>query len=341
MKGFTHFISATALASCVPGVAEYAVVNTSYILVLGGVFGLLPDTLDFKLNRFLHRFDEMFDPGQEPDPNAIAAAIARNIERAIAENRTINLHLYTIKLSADLWREYSIIFDDDKREIIVEIGPVVNTGKVPVPDSRPNENRLGRAQVSCSFKQTYATRTHVSIFSGPSFGFKPRHGYIDVQFIPWHRGWTHSLTFGLLLGAIVWSIVALVHHAWLYPAWMFGAVVTLGFWTHIFEDQLGFLGSNLFFPFTSDRSAGFKTMHANDALPNFLTVWLSVVLLFWNLYRVAPAGMVPVHINGWHYLLYCVVLPVALLIGGSLLLKRSSSPPPAADEEEEEEAVVT
>jgi membrane-bound metal-dependent hydrolase YbcI (DUF457 family) len=340
MKGFTHFISATAIGSCVPGAAAYAVEHTSYILVLGGVFGLLPDTLDFKLNRFIHRYDERFDPGQEPDPSAIAAVVARNIERACAENRTVNLHLHTIKVGADMWREYTVMFDEASQDIVTEIGPVVNTGKVPVPASEPEENRVGRAHVSCTFKQDYSTLTRVNIFSGPSFGFKPRGGHVDINFIPWHRGWSHSLTMACFLGLVVWGIISLINNNWLYPGWMFGLVVALGFSTHVLEDQLGHLGSNLFFPFTSERTSGFKTMHANDALPNFLTVWLSLALLFWNLYRVTPDTFFRVHISGWSYLLYVVVIPVALMIGGSILMRRSMKAPAEPPPEEEEEEML-
>jgi membrane-bound metal-dependent hydrolase YbcI (DUF457 family) len=340
MKGFTHFISATAIGSCVPGAAAYAVEHTSYILVLGGVFGLLPDTLDFKLNRFIHRYDERFDPGQNPDPDAIAAAVARNIERARTENRTVNLHLHTIKVGADMWQEYTIQFDEAAQDIVVEIGPVVNTGKVPVPNSEPKEHRTGRAHVSCTFKQDYSILTRVNIFSGPSFGFKPDKGRVDIHFIPWHRGWSHSLTLAVLLGAVTWAVVSLIHRTWLYPGWMFGLVIALGFSTHVLEDQFGHLGSNLFYPLTRERTSGFKTMHANDALPNFMTVWLSLALLFWNLYRVTPDTFFPVYINGLSYLLYVVVIPVALMIVGSILVKSSMKAPAEPPEEEEEEIML-
>ena len=326
MKGFTHFISATAIATCIPGAAEYAVNNTSYIIVLGGVFGILPDTLDFKLNRFTHKYDELYDPGENPDPDDIAAVVAKWLDIAYAEKRSVFLHLHTIKVGADLWREYLVRFKENSREIEVEIGGIVNTGKVPVPNSAPEEKKIGRAKVSCDFKQNYSTVTTVNIFSGPSFGFVPKNNAIDIQFIPWHRGWSHSLTFGALCGIIVWIITALCTKNWLYPGWMFAAVVTFGLWTHVLEDQLGHLGSNLFYPFTKERSEGFHLMHANDAIPNFLTVWLSVAAIFWNMYRVLPqSGHSQIHINGLHYLLYVVVIPVGLLLIGAFINKKKSA----------------
>ncbi len=342
MKGFTHFISATAIASCVPGAAAYAVNETSYILVLGGIFGILPDTLDFKLNRFLHRYDELYDPGENPDPDEIAAVVARYIEQARAEKRSVNLHLHTIRVGADLWREYSIRFEEETQEIAVEIGPIVNTGKVPIPGSEPEEKREGRAKVSCGFKQNYQAVTTVNIFSGPSFAFKPEERFVDIQFIPWHRGWSHSLTVGLLFGVVGWAVAALYHGNWLYPGWMFCAVITLAFWIHIIEDQCGHLGSNLFFPFTKERSDGFHMMHANDAMPNFLTVWLAVALLFWNLYRAMPTTNFPVEMSGLSYLLYVVVIPACVMLVGSTLVKTAARAERAsAPEEENGEEVST
>jgi len=337
MKGFTHFISGAAIASCVPGAAEYAANETSYILVLGGVFGILSDTLDFKLNKFLHRYDEMFDPGENPDPNEIASVVAKNIEKAFEERKPRNLHLHTIRVGADLWREYSVKFDDKTREIIVNIGRIVNTGQVPVPDSEPKENCEGRAKVKFPFKQNYEVVTKVNIFSGPSFAFVRKTDFIDIQFIPWHRSWSHSITLGILLGAIAWVISALYHGNWLYPGWMFGAVVSLGFCTHVIEDQFGFLGSNLFFPFTKERSKGFKMMHSGDAIPNFLTVWLSVAVLFWNMYRVMPESNFSVTINGWSYLAYVIIIPTVLMLGGNYIAKRRSPGPEIAVPEETEE----
>lgn len=343
MKGFTHFISAAAVASTVPGAAEFAVENTSFIIVLGGVFGLLPDTLDFKLNKLIHNYDEIYEPEQMPNPTDVANAVARNIEKAWNEKRTVNLHLQTIKVGADLWREYNIWFEQDTREIVVRVGPVVTTGKVPQAGTEPEENSEGRAKVNCDFIQNYQARTSVSIFSGPSFGFVPRENHIEVQFIPWHRGWSHSLTVSLFFGLIAWGIAALYYQNWLYPGWMYCACITLGGWTHVIEDQFGHMGSNLLYPFTKNRASGFKTMHAGDALPNFLVVWLSVALLFWNMYRaLPPSPFADIHISGIKYLVIIVIIPTVLLLGGwfwrrKYLAAQSTSDVDSAPPEESEE----
>lgn len=341
MKGFTHFISATAVASCVPGAVSYTAEHTAYLLAVGGIFGILPDTIDFKLNQFLHKYDDIYEPAQEPDPGDIAAAIARNMDRAYGEKRQINMHLQTIRLGADLWRQYTIRFDGGTNEVVVEIGPVVNTGRVPMAGTEPAGEREGRAKISCPFRQNYDALTTVSIFSGPSYGFAYKDGRVDIHFIPWHRSWSHSVTLAAALGLAGWAIVSLAHGAWLYPGWLYGAVIMLGYCTHIIEDQFGFMGSNLFFPFTKERARGTHWMRSGDALPNFATVWLSVVVLFWNLYKFTPqtSGFPPVHLSGFSYLVYLVVIPAVLMLIGRQMLKEPATVAAPPEEDEEDEVV--
>ena len=73
MKGLTHFISGVAFGTFFPGAVAAAAKAKSFILVLGGVGGILPDTFDFKLARFLEEFDIEVDPEHEnTDPQKIA-----------------------------------------------------------------------------------------------------------------------------------------------------------------------------------------------------------------------------------------------------------------------------
>ncbi len=55
MKGIVHFVSGLAAATFFPEAVNLAATQSSFILVLGGIGGLLPDTLDFRLSRFLLR----------------------------------------------------------------------------------------------------------------------------------------------------------------------------------------------------------------------------------------------------------------------------------------------
>ena len=52
MKGITHFTIGVAAASCVPVAVETAASGNPLYFILGGIFGLLPDTIDFKLYRY-------------------------------------------------------------------------------------------------------------------------------------------------------------------------------------------------------------------------------------------------------------------------------------------------
>jgi hypothetical protein len=70
------------------------------------------------------------------------------------------------------------------------------------------------------------------------------------------------------------------------------------------------MGSNLFFPFTKNRSAGLKLMHSGDALPNFSGVWLSCLLIFWNLYAAIPAPLY--HFSFIRFVVYALIIPFAV-----------------------------
>jgi membrane-bound metal-dependent hydrolase YbcI (DUF457 family) len=336
MKGITHFLAGIAAASFVPGVIESAA-QGSYLILLGGVFGLLPDTLDFKFARYFDRAESVDPDPAHLDPQAIADQIAALIDRAAAERREVRAQLHTIKLGPDRWRQYTVRFDSARNEIAVRIGPVVNTSQMPV-EPVANSPQLARAKVNTPLNYTYDGEVNVDIFGGPSFAFVPKAvttqpslqgtkqsppigpeiashpstarqedaaplrtlatpaptgrcgvtqaeqlpkaAGVEIQFLPWHRAWSHSLTLAALLGLIIGGVFGSV------PA---GLVVAAGMAAHILEDQLGYLGSNLFWPLTTERSNGLKLIHSGDAIPNFLAVWIALQLIFFNLDRFSAA----------------------------------------------------
>ena len=102
-------------------------------------------------------------------------------------------------------------------------------------------------------------------------------GQVEIDFLPWHRNGSHSLTVGALLAGIasLWNGRA-------------GVVIFGAYVVHIIEDQLGHMGTNLLFPFTKKRTPGLKMMRFGDAFPNFGCVWLCGLLIFWNLYAAIP-----------------------------------------------------
>lgn len=279
MKGIAHFISGVAAASFFPWSIKAAQEGNPLYLVLGGAFGLLPDTLDFKIYRFFYPHEIYIDPDPENlDPQQIADTLASAMRRALDEKKTVRVKLNTIRLGADFWRQYSIRFDPEKQEVAVAIGPVVNTGQVPIPGTG-QEKKSGHASLPCKIVQTYDAVTTVDIFDGPTFAFEPTgENELTIHFLPWHRHFTHSITL-----AAAWSLLG-----WAIWNWKAAIVIFLGYCIHILEDQLGFMGSNLFYPFTRKRKPGLHLMRSGDALPNFATVWTSCLLIFWNLARYAP-----------------------------------------------------
>lgn len=290
MKGIAHFISGVAVASMFPVAMDTAASGNPLLLVLGGICGILPDTLDFKFYRFFYKHDLYIEPDAlKPDAQSIADQLAVAIDLA-GEERMYLVKCCTIRLGADLWQQYNISFDAIHQCVEVSYGPVVNTGQMPIT---PKDEALpsGLAVVASDLLQTYDSAYSIDIFDGPSFGFqRESSGKVALHFLPWHREWTHSLTLGgllaMMLAAIAYPIGGLALSGTL-------AAMTLGaFVIHIVEDQLGFMGSNLFYPFTKKRWSGLHIMRSGDALPNFSAVWFSILIIFWNCYStVQPAGL--------------------------------------------------
>jgi membrane-bound metal-dependent hydrolase YbcI (DUF457 family) len=306
MKGIAHFITGVAVATFFPEVVYGATQHLSFGPVLGGLAGLLPDTLDFKFLRYFERLDQEIDPASitteagHPDPQGIAEQIAEAMNRAYEGENRIEIQLHTLKLGADLWRQYSVIFDLKENGIVVHVGPVVTTGQVPIPGSEIPALAPGWAQAQAPILYTYDGEIVIDIFSGPSLAFKRAGDAVEVTFLPWHRAWTHSLFLVLLLGL-----------AGLLVGPVYGLVMALAALAHILEDQMGYMGSNLLFPFTRGRMMGWKLFRSGDAIPNFLTVWISLTLILLNLDRFSAAPLIPVV----PYLLLVIILPCLLLLG--------------------------
>ena len=300
MKGIAHFITGVTIATFFPEVVQQAA-GGSVLPMLGGIAGILPDTLDFKFARYFERYDLEIDPGPDPDARDIAEQVVGAMRRAYETRKPQNIMLHTIRLGADLWRQYTIRFDPEQNEVAVRIGPVVNTGQVPLPGSEPVGAEEARVKVGVPLVHTYDAENRIDIFSGPSFKFERRDNKLHIHFLDWHRRWSHSLT----LAAAVGLVAGLLFGKWA------GIVAGLGFAGHVLEDQLGFMGSNLFYPFTKERSTGLQLLRSGDAIPNFLTVWTSVALILFNLDRFSAQP----RLHPWWFLGLAVVLPVATLGG--------------------------
>lgn len=326
MKGFTHFISGIAVASFFPQAVHMASQEQSFILCLGGIFGILPDTLDFKFAKYFYKsdYEVKLDPN-DLDAKTIALTIAKAIEKAETEGRS-SVQLHTLQLNSDLWRSYSVGFDSKTSEVVVDIGPLVDTGQIPYLGTELEDpfKAKARVKVNSSFIQQFEKKSTISIMSGPCFEFVKRdEDKIEIVFLPWHRTWSHSFTLGLLMAFIVGLISFFTiseganPELYFIPRWMlYPLIILFGSAVHIIEDSTGFMGNNLFYPFTKDRTNGLGFMSASDALPNFFFVWTSLICILYNLDRLRfnpsenlPAIESPLAFWGWFY-----VLPVAIMV---------------------------
>ncbi|MCE9615463.1 MAG: metal-dependent hydrolase [Lentisphaerae bacterium] len=301
MKGITHFAIGLAAASCFPGAVRAGSAGDPLYFILAGICGVLPDTLDFKFTKFFYKSDILVIPDPlRPDAQQIADAVSLAVSRALATGRPVNLKLSTIQLAADQWQRYLVAFDVPNRAVHVQYGPVVDTGGNPLPHLAPASIPAGRATLEAGLELEYLATTTIDIFDGPVFCFEPTPaGRVRPVFIPWHRSWTHSVVVALLLalcGALAWDLLA-------------GAVIFAAYAAHVLADQAGYLGSNLFAPLTRRRAPGLKLTHAAWPLPNFVAVWLALLLIFWNLARATTEGIG--HLNPVRYLFLAAGLPVA------------------------------
>ena len=320
MKGIAHFLTGVALSTFLPDVVGHAAAG-GLLPVLGGVAGLLPDTLDFKVVRFFERHDVAIDPGPEPDAGMIASEIARTMQQAFRSGRTRSVMLHTVREGADLWRQYVVRIGPAAGSVGVQIGPLVSTAQVAVPGSEPRTGCWASVSSGVPVIADSEIEIVVDAFSGPTLTFAPRGNALDVRFLDWHRRWTHSLTFALLLGLFVGGVFAIAQAStgdgigrMPYTAALVAALGVLG---HIAEDQLGVTGSNLMYPITARRTKGFGLFHSGDAVPNFLTVWVSAAMILLNLDRLGGLQ----RIDPARYISLAIALPV-LILGGAYWWQR-------------------
>ena len=323
MKGFTHFISGMAVASFFPQAVHMAAQESSFILCLGGLFGILPDTLDFKLAKYFYKSD--FEV--KPDPNKldareIANGVAQAVNKAIETGKgTVQLH--TMQIASNRWRSYLLRFDTKTSEICVDIGPEVDTGQIPFDGTELTdpEKAHARVKVNCEFYQQFDKVSNIAIMTGPCFEFAKRDdGKMEIVFLPWHRQWSHSFTLGMLIaflvGLVTYFTIPEGPHPELYtiPRWMlYPLIILFGSMVHIIEDSTGFMGNNLFYPFTKGRTNGLGFMSASEGIPNFFFVWTSVICILYNLDRFTPTGN-PAIVSQATFWFWFYIVPVAIMV---------------------------
>ena len=287
MKGISHFASGLCVASFVPGVAA-AAANGDLSIALGGACAMLPDFLDFRFARFLEKPDAEIVPDlKHPDPQILADAVAAQLRAVAKDGRPRIVHLHPVRRSLIDWTLYTVRFDPARGEVGITL-----LGLDPAPSASAPAGAL---------EYGYDGAIDISELGGPSFRFSPGPRGVQIEFLPWHRAWSHSLLLALGLGlllALVFGPTA-------------GLVGALGYATHALEDQLGYMGSALFWPLFKGRSRGLGLLHAGDTIPNMVTVWLSLTLLLLNLDRALPTPLLAMG----PYLAFAVALPTVVLLG--------------------------
>lgn len=340
MKGITHFLVGVATASCFPLAVRSAYDDKSYLILLGGLFGIMSDTLDFKFARYFWKHDYRVRITEDNlDPAAAAETIAKAIDEAAATGRPVRVKLDILRFSTNYYRTYAVMIDDRKKQVSCVIGPlktmshcmgrgenmpgeeskkraVEKDGPIAVlekfakeapalPNSMPVPTRGHVASFKADVNNTYYSDAEVGIFSGPDFEFIPqKDGRVRIDFIPWHRRWTHSITLGLLMGPIGFALFAdwgalfagnLAAFANPFAVNAF-FISILAFWAHVFVDQTGHLGSNLFPPWTKFRSLGWRWCTSASPFPNLMVNYISAAIILWNMNAFAPA---PVFTPPW------------------------------------------
>jgi membrane-bound metal-dependent hydrolase YbcI (DUF457 family) len=314
MKGITHFITGMAAVACLPGSMTAAAAGNPAYLLLGGIFGILPDTIDFKFCRFFYKHHATLIPDPlNPDAMEIATTVSRAIERTHLQKRPTTLKLQTIRLGHNLWRRYSLHIDVAAQRIEVTIGPIVGTSGEPAgPHSTPVAQHCACVPLPCRVQLDYLATTDIDILDGPSFCFAPEPAGVAVQFLPWHRSWSHSLVLaaaaGLVVGTLSRNMLA-------------GSAAATAYAVHAGCDQLGYMGSNLTWPFGKRRTPGQKLSHACDWFPNLAAIWLAMLLLYHGMadasHAESPALLA--------LLFYGMLIPCGVVILLQRLVRRFSA----------------
>ncbi len=315
MRGLTHFMMGMMVATFFKSLMVGAAMQDSLLIILGGVFGLLPDTLDFKFLVYVEPQDAVIDPDpHNMNPQDIAEKIAAEINHTdqMEPGKMRRLQTHTLKLGPDLWQSYSINFNKAKRQVEVKVGPHVTMSGMPAFGTEPpTDKAFGVARYNPKLIDVYGRATEVKGFSGPSFGFlKRKDGAVEVVFIPFHRRSGHSMTMGFVFALIGWLLTGV---------WQVGGVILAGWTMHIALDSFGHLGNNLFWPVMKQRTSGLYLVSASNPYWNAFAIYSCIALIFWNM-NMYNASVSPAYTVAWMtslgpalYILSVILIPWSIL----------------------------
>lgn len=332
MKGITHFLTGVATASCFPLAIQTAFADKSFLMVFGGFCGILPDTLDFKFARYFWKFDHVVSLTEDNlDAKLAAETVAQAIDEAALTGRAVRVKLNVMRISTNYYRTVAVQIDGERKEVTAYVGPlktmshvmargetlpsdaarfraIAEKGSIAVmgdiakksaslPGTIPEPEIAHVAKFKADVNNTYYADTEIGIFSGPDWQFKPQaDGRIRVDFIPWHRHWSHSVTLGLLLGPLgllLFGLSGLLSGQGFINPYSIAAffIGPLAFWSHVLVDQMGHLGSNLYPPWTKLRSLGWKWSTSSSAFGNQMVNFLSATIILWNINAYGPKAV--------------------------------------------------
>lgn len=321
MKGIAHFAAGIAVTSCFPEAVAQGMAGNPLPFIVGGAAALLPDTLDFRFSRFLHRYDvEIVPDPKRFEPGMVASGVAAAAGRALATGRRVSVKLHTAQLGADKWLKYGLRFDvAGRRAIVANRGAIEGMEALPAPGATPAGPREASAPFPCDIRLEYESEIDISILDGPVLGFTPAADgrSVRVEFLPWHRVWSHGVPMAAATGAAGW----LIGGPWT------GLIAFSALMSHVALDQLGFMGGSTLYPFVKSRTAGRRLMHSGDPAPNFWTVWLSCLVIFWNLH--AASGEAVRGFNAARLFFYGCAAPAAIIWLARLLQARADKTAPA------------
>jgi len=249
-----------------------------------------------------------------PHPKYIADLVAEAINKAY-EKGEVRVKFHNIRLPGDVYRRYVVNIPPNSNYVEAYIGPVVGLGGNLVTKDLPPSHRFSaKSFFTGRVSKTYPFPVVVSGFSGPSVAYRKTGDMVEEVFIPWHRGFSHSFTCGVLIGLIVAGLFSLIGYA---HAIALGLATMIGQWMHVIEDQLGYMGSVLLPPFTKRRIRGLMLGRAGSGWLNFATMYLMFVLMAWNFTRFVPDISRALGLADPNTVLYVGIIPsiIAYAIG--------------------------
>lgn len=129
----------------------------------------------------------------------------------------------------------------------------------------------------------------------------------------------------------------------------------LGFFSHIFNDQMGILGSRLFYPFDRKRANGMGVSSSASIMGNIVCNWLSIAFIIFNINAFSPnptfrlpwaSGLAGDFNNIGYYLLsllnysvYYIAVPIAVLFLIKNVYGRLYTPPAIQETDDADEAL--